>query len=184
METPAERYRRLREAFADVVAAVPDDRWDAQSPCEDWTALDVVKHVIETEGMFLGFIGLEPADVGDVASDPLGAFRAATDRVQSALDDPATAEATYTGMGGTPSTFADGVDRFLSTDLIVHRWDLARATGGDDSVDPVDVAAVDAAMQQFPEEAMRGPGAFGPAVEPPEDADDWQRVLAYMGRRP
>ena len=52
-ETPQQRYRRLSEDFTRTVHAVPRDRWNNPSPCEDWTALDVVRHVVETHGMFL-----------------------------------------------------------------------------------------------------------------------------------
>jgi len=182
MERPADRYRRLTAAFADVIAAVPPERWSSPSPCEDWTARDVVGHIVDTQGLFLGFIGIEPEPRPDVGADPLAAFLAATGQVQRALDDPATAKATYQGFSGE-STFEDGVDGFLAPDLVVHRWDLARAIGGDEHVDPQDVAAVKANAESFPAEAMRGPGAFGPEVEPPPDADEWQRVLAFLGRQ-
>ncbi len=39
-------------------------RWDSPSPCEEWTARDVVGHVVETQGMFLGLVGRELADPG------------------------------------------------------------------------------------------------------------------------
>ena len=51
------------------------------------------------------------------ADDPLGAFRAAAGAVQDALDDPATADQEYEGFSG-PTKFADGVDNFLSADLV------------------------------------------------------------------
>ena len=46
-----ERYDRLSQAFAAKIDAVPADKWDAPSPCEGWTARDVVKHVAETPSM-------------------------------------------------------------------------------------------------------------------------------------
>ena len=65
----ADRYRRLSDAFAATIAAVPDDRWSSPSPCEDWTARDVVGHVVASQGMFLGFVGEE------VGRDPVGRRR-------------------------------------------------------------------------------------------------------------
>src|SRR5436189_1031131 len=55
MSEISERYKRLGDAFADKIAAVPHDRWDSQTPCEEWTARDLVGHVVNTQGMFLGF---------------------------------------------------------------------------------------------------------------------------------
>ena len=46
----SERYERLGDAFAAKIAAVPADRWSAPSPCRDWTAHDVVSHVVATPG--------------------------------------------------------------------------------------------------------------------------------------
>ena len=56
------RYRKLAEDFADTVAQVPADKWSAPSPCEEWTARDVVRHVVETPSIFAGMVGrtLEP----------------------------------------------------------------------------------------------------------------------------
>ena len=56
MMNTAERYRANTAEFSKRVEAVPDDRWENQSPCADWTARDVVSHMIDTSGMFLGFI--------------------------------------------------------------------------------------------------------------------------------
>ncbi len=54
MSDIAERYRRLAGTFEERIAAVPADRWEDPSPCEDWTARDVVRHVVDTQALFLG----------------------------------------------------------------------------------------------------------------------------------
>ncbi len=183
MSEIADRYRRLAAAFSEKVAAVPDDRWEARTPCEGWSARELVGHVVDTQGMFLGFVGRSlPDDRPSVDDDPLTAWTAARDVVQADLDDPERAGAEFEGLFGR-QTFAEGVDRFLNFDLVVHGWDLARATGQDDRIDPEDVARVQAAAEEFGDR-MRGPGAFGDAVEPPADADDQQRMLAFLGRDP
>ena len=87
----------------------------------------------------------------------------------------------FDGMTGR-STFEAAVDRFLNMDLVVHGWDLARAAGLDDEIDPADVARVNETAKGFGE-GMRSPRAFGPAVEPPSDADDQTKMLAFLGRR-
>ena len=74
-EAIAARYRRLSDEFAAAVAAVPEDRWTSPSPCEGWTALDVVEHVANVQGMFLGFVGREAPTLPPVADDPLLALR-------------------------------------------------------------------------------------------------------------
>jgi uncharacterized protein (TIGR03086 family) len=178
----ADRYRRLSDAFATTVAGVPDDRWSSPSPCEDWNARQVVGHVVNAQGMFLGFIGEELGDIPPVDDDPTGAWDAARARVQSTLDDPARADTEFDGFLGR-SSFSAAVDRFLNCDLVIHRWDLARATGQDETMSPQDAARVLEIARGFGDE-FRGPGAFGPEVPVGPDADAQTRVLAYCGRHP
>ena len=182
MEPTAQRYRRLRDSFASKVAAVPVERWDNRSPCEDWTALDVVRHVVETQGRFEELFGrtLEPGP--DVDEDPHGAFLAATDQVQARLEDPVTAKAEREGHFGR-TTFEEAIDRFQCLDLIVHGWDLARAAGLDEHIDPADVEWARTTAHGLGD-AMRSPGTFGPPIDAEPDASDQDKLLAFLGRQP
>lgn len=182
MSAAADRYRQLSAQMAARIAAVPPDRWENPSPCPDWTARAIVQHLVDSSGQFLGFIGQAlPADAPSVADDPSGAFEAASGAVQAALDDPTTAEQEYQGFGGA-TTFAAGVDGFLSADLVVHQWDLARATGQDDGLDLDEVRRVEAMLRPMGD-MLRSPGAFGPEIEPAPGADEQTRFLNFLGRR-
>lgn len=178
----ADRYRRLADAFTAKVADVPAGRWGDATPCEEWSARDLVGHMRDTHGMFLGFVGGSLPELPSVDEDPLGMWTGARDAVQAELDDPERAGAEFDGFFGR-STFEGAVDRFLSFDLVVHGWDLAHATGQDERIDPADVARVRVAAEALGD-AMRGPGVFGPAVDPPPDADDQAKLLAFLGRDP
>jgi uncharacterized protein (TIGR03086 family) len=178
----SERYARLAGAFADKIAEVPAEQWESQSPCPDWKARDVVRHVISTQGMFLGFVGRDLGDIPSVDDDPLAAWKAASAVIQRDLEDPERAATEFQGFSGR-STFEAAVDRFLCFDLVVHAWDLARAAGLDDRMDPADIPRVRQQAEAFGD-AMRGPQAFGPTVEVPPDADDQAKLLAFLGRRP
>ena len=177
-----ERYRRNADAFAATVRAVPDGRWGDPSPCPDWDARAVVAHVVETQGMFERMVGrtIEPGP--SVDDDPLAAFEAATSQVAAHLADPDTAGAEYDGRFGR-STFAKAVDQFLSGDLVIHRWDLGQATGQDVRLPDDEVARYWRDTEMYGD-AMRSPGAFGPAIEPPADADEQTKLLCYLGRQP
>ncbi len=177
METIADRYDRLAGDFAATIAAVPAGRWDAPSPCEGWTARDVVRHVSETPGMFFGFVGQE---FGALPDDPAEAFATTRTRMVAALRDPAVADADFEGFMGR-MTFAEGVDRFINFDLVVHRWDLAKAAGLDDHIADDDLDRIEELSKGFGD-AMRGPNAFGPAVDVAPDANQQSRVLAFLGR--
>ncbi len=179
----SERYNRLADEFAAKIAAVPADRWTEQSPCPEWTALDVVRHVITTQGMFQGLVGRSmPDDMPSVDADPLVAWNAARAVTQADLDDPARATEEFDGGMGRMS-FENAVDRFLCFDLVVHGWDLAHATGLDEGIAPQDLDHVRVQAEGFGD-AMRGPQAFGPEVQPPPGADDQQKLLAFLGRNP
>ncbi|MFC7331029.1 TIGR03086 family metal-binding protein [Marinactinospora rubrisoli] len=181
MSTVAERYARYAREFAATVAAVPADRWEAASPCEGWTARDVVRHVVETQGMFLGLVGRELGDIPSVDADPAAAWRAAADVVLADLRDPERASAEFEGRLGR-MTFEESVERFLCFDLVVHRWDLARAAGLDERLPPEDVRWVRGLTAGFGD-ALRGERICGPELTPPEGADEQTALLAFLGRR-
>ncbi|HLI73307.1 MAG TPA: TIGR03086 family metal-binding protein, partial [Acidimicrobiales bacterium] len=141
MSEVSERYKRLSDAFAAKIAAVPADKWSSPSPCSEWTARDVVRHVVSTQGMFLGFVGREIGEIPSVDDDPAGAWDAARAQVQAVLDDPERASQEFDGITGR-STFEAAVGRFLCMDLVVHGWDLARSAGLDERIAPEDVGRV------------------------------------------
>jgi uncharacterized protein (TIGR03086 family) len=71
-------------------------------------------------------------------------------------------------------------------ELVLHGWDLARATGQDFRCDPVSAAAVLAftAESAAPEAAASRDGLFGPPVPVPPDAPVLDRALGFAGRDP
>ncbi len=75
------------------------------------------------------------------------------------------------------------VSQFFTGDVFMHTWDLARATGQDDTLDPERCAVMLAGMEPI-EDAMRGSGQYGPRVEVPDDADVQTRLLGFIGRDP
>ena len=56
--------------------------------------------------------------------------------------DALAAVAETGGFDQVVVTFAEGIDRSICTELVVHGWDLARATGQDDRIDPAEIARV------------------------------------------
>ncbi len=181
MNEISERYARLAGEFATTIAGVPDDRWTAPSPCEGWTARDVVRHVVETPAIFLRLVGREMPEVPSVDDDPAAAFDASRKVVQADLDDPERANVTFEGVFGT-MTFAESIDRFINFDLVVYRWDLAHATGQDETIAPDEIRRVEDATAGFGD-ALRGEGVCGPALDPPAGCDEQTKVLAFLGRK-
>ena len=179
----AQRYGRLADEFARAVAAVPEDRWSSPSPCEGWTARDVVEHVCSTQGMFLGFVDEPAGDGPPVAEDPVGAWQTHADAVQAVLDDPATPETAFSNPHTGEMPLDVAVDRFYTVDVFMHTWDLTRATGQDDALDPGLAAELLAGMEPI-DELLRSSGQYGRRVAVPDDAPVQDRLVAFIGRDP
>src|SRR4051794_12085477 len=101
------RYQRLADAFAATIASVPTDKWDAPSPCDGWTARDVVKHVAETPGMIFGRVGRD-FDASAAGAEPAAAFAATREQIEAALSDDQIATAEFDGFFGR-TTFAEAL---------------------------------------------------------------------------
>jgi len=180
MSEISDRYRRLAAGFTERVRAVPPDGWSSPTPCEGWTATDLVAHVAEAAGLFLGLVDREAPEGPPASEDPVGAWEVSRDAIQAGLDDPAIAGLEYEGQLGQ-ATFEMAIDRFGSPDLVLHTWDLCRATGLDEHLDPGEVHRIFEAMEPM-DELLRTSGNFGPKVEPPPGADEQTRLLAFLGR--
>ncbi len=181
MENVTDRYRRLSTTMTGKIESVPSDAWGNQSPCEGWTARDLVRHLVDSHGRFQALVGRSAVDHPSVDDDPLAAFAAVRDQMQADLEDPARVAEEYDGRLGR-STFGKSVDGFICFDLVVHGWDLARATGQDETIDPHDVEQVQAQVDAMGE-VMRKNGAIGPPVDVPADASAQEKLLASLGRR-
>lgn len=174
------RYARVASAFGVAVGRVPPTLWGASTPCGLWTVRDLVAHVAGNTGVFLTLAGESAPVLPPVDADPAATWRAADREMRAALADPLVAALAFEGYFG-PTTFAGAVDSFATFDLIVHRWDLARATGQDSGIGPDDLVRVAAQAREFGA-ALRRPGICGPALEPPPNADEQTRLLAFLGR--
>jgi uncharacterized protein (TIGR03086 family) len=99
------------------------------------------------------------------------------------LDDPAMAhrELTNPYIGSLPVPAA--IHQFYTSDVFMHTWDLARATGQDDRLDPGFCAQLLGGMERM-EEVLRSSGQYGPRVEVPAGADAQTRLLGFIGRDP
>lgn len=181
LDAVALRYAQLAQTMSETVAAVPRDRWDAASPCPDWTAREVLGHVVDLHARLLTLSAAPTPSLPSVADDPVGAWEAAADAASAALDDPEVALLEFDSQLAGPTTLAAIFGTFGAVDLVVHRWDLARATGVDETIAPDDLAFVWDFVKDKGD-LMRSPGGFGPALEVPVDAGEQERVLAFLGR--
>jgi uncharacterized protein (TIGR03086 family) len=183
--TPAQEWDEIGGAFTRRVDGAATGSWDSPAPVAGWTARDVVRHLVEWFPAFLAS-GSDaritvPTSVDD---DPVAAWHELEHGVSALLVDPSTAHRVLTNphLGEVPLDRA--VSQFFTADVFMHTWDLARATGQDDRLDPERCAAMLAGMEPM-EEVMRASGQYGPVVvDVPTDADPQTRLLAFIGRDP
>lgn len=173
----------LVDTLAGRVTSVLDAagaEWSAPSPCEGWTAADVLDHLVDTEAEFLTTHGVVLDDLPEGDRDTR--WRAHARRVVDALSDPDVAGREFEGYFG-PTTVGAAFRSFYSFDLVVHRWDIARALGADTTFSEDELDLVEECIEATGP-ALYGPGICAAPVAPPADATRQERVLALLGRDP
>jgi len=181
-------HRRAVQGFDARVGAIQDDQWGAPTACSDWDVRGLVNHLVYenvwTPEMFAGRTVTEVGDrfEGDLLGDDPGRAWADSARVAVAAiaDEGALDRIVHLSFGDFPGR---DYAMQLFADHLIHTWDLARGTGGDERLDPELVEACDAWFAPAVEQAYRSAAATGPAVEVPDDADLQTRLLARFGRR-
>lgn len=182
--TVADRYARVAGRFTELVAEVPDDAWDNPAPPEGWVARDVVGHLVEwVPGLLAsGSDVIVPAGPS-AEDDPIGAWANLHDTITEVLADPDVHERPFSHPQAGDHALDDAIEMFILGDVLVHTWDLARASGRDETLDADEVAAMLAGMEPM-DEMLRSSGHYGPRVEVPADADTQTRLIAFTGRHP
>ena len=179
---PARRHRLIADDFARRVHGARD--WSAPAPVPGWTARDVVVHLVEwLRGFVASGSEVQLPDVPSPAEQPAAAWDAHQRAVQELLDDPGTADTEFANPHTGSMPLAQAIDRFYTSDVFMHTWDLARATSQDDTLDPELCAVLLSGMEPI-DDLLRESGQYGPKVPVPDDADPQTRMIAFIGRDP
>jgi uncharacterized protein (TIGR03086 family) len=180
----AERYRRVAGRFGEVARNVPAGGWDRPAPCEGWVARDVVRHLVDWFPPFLqSGCGVQLSAGPAVDADPAAAWEAMSRQVQALLDDPDACALAFSHPQAGDHPLERAIGMFLLGDVLVHTWDLARATGQDATLDEAEAAGMLAGLEPM-DEVLRGSGHYGPRVEVAPGADVTTRLVAFTGRTP
>lgn len=175
---PSERHRRVAAVFADLIAHTAD--WSVPTPVAEWRAGDIVDHLTTWPRELLAGHGIALPEAG---GDRAAAFVAQTEAVQALLDDPERAHQILClgPMGDQP--LAAVLDGFYSSDVFMHSWDLARATGQTVELDEDSAAAMHAGLSAMGP-SLQASGQFGTPVPVPADAPPVDRLMGLIGRDP
>ena len=180
LTSPAQRHAYDAARFTELVESASASDWARPSPVAEWTALDVVKHLVEWSRGFLRGAGIQ-LPVLDVEADPVAAWNQHVTDIQAVLDDPAGRVLSNPHTGDKPVD--EAIEQFYTPDVWMHSWDLAKALGREPDLGQERCRAALAAIEPM-EQLLRDSGQFGPAVRVGHDASPQDELIAFIGRDP
>jgi uncharacterized protein (TIGR03086 family) len=175
MDDPLGLYRSASSWSAEKVRGAAA-KLDTPTPCDGWSVRALLSHMIQTQQYFSGSaqgkqVALSPDPPDLVGDDPVGNFEQARDEVIEVFSEPGIIEKTGPSLS------------IAFSDVLLHGWDVARATGQDESMpDELAQAAYDTIHGRFTDEQRKG--VFKPEVDVGKDASAQDKLLAYTGRDP
>jgi uncharacterized protein (TIGR03086 family) len=181
MPDPVVDYETAASGFAAVLARCGDDL-SMPTPCEEWTVQDLVDHVMGGPPYYASAWGGQAPDVpedADRATRYVAGYRALAEtcRQPGVLEQMVPSPL---GGGEMPAAVMFGI---LTSDTLIHTWDLARAIGADEALPAASVSACLTWLKGLPEAVLRS-GRYAEAQLIDEQADPQTQLLAFAGRQP
>lgn len=166
----------------DVVRAIRPDQLDAPTPCQGWTVQQLVDHQLEWGPALVASARKEQVRPVPVHKGTLHDLETHFAELREAWSHPEAWDG-VTRMGGPTEMPAAMIGGMVLGEVVVHGWDLARATGQNPQW-PADLleAIYDELLKTA--ELGREIGAYGPQVAVPDDAPTLHRILGLTGRDP
>jgi uncharacterized protein (TIGR03086 family) len=180
---------RATATFAQTLAAVRDDQWDAPTPNPGWSVRDLVNHVVGGNRRYVLLLSGAPTvevealrNLEHLGTDPLQAFLDTSAAMTAAFHQPDVLAVTVHHRLGDRSGADLLVMRVMEHAL--HGWDLARSIDSDNHIDaaridPGVTAALLAVLDADPSLLARS--SYTPST-PPADIDPQRRLLILTGR--
>ncbi len=185
--TTGELYVRAMESARVYVDGVKPDQWHRPTPCSEWDVKQVTNHII-SENLWAAelFQGKTIGDVGsrldgDLAGDdPALAYSASVAAASPVASSPGAMETTCHLSFGDYSGSDYAAQLFM--DLLIHGWDIGKATGQDPRLDP-DLVQACLPIAEHLTTQFRSAGVFGENLSVSAESDPQTRLLALVGRR-
>jgi uncharacterized protein (TIGR03086 family) len=181
---PVDALERATASFAGILVQVRDDQWNMATPDPGWSVRDLVNHVVGGNRRYVLLLTGAPTvevealrDLDHLGADPCQDFAETSAAVTAAFRVPGATQRTVHHRLGDRSGAELLVMRVIEHTL--HGWDLARAIGVDDRLDPAVAQMLLTAFDRDP--TMLARSSFTPH-EPPADAGPEQRLLMLTGR--
>jgi len=180
-------FRRAAEGFDRHVHSIVASQWHAPTPCTDWDVRMLVNHVTVEQLWAVPLLGgSSVVEVGDrfdgdrLGADPVACWEAAVRASSDAFDTEGALEGTVSLSAGDQAAAEYCWE--MTTDALIHSWDLARGIGAEETLDAELVSLV--YERTFPiAEQLQDTGLFAPPVPVADDAPLQTKLLALFGRR-
>jgi uncharacterized protein (TIGR03086 family) len=169
-----------------IVDGVRPDQLDERTPCVKWTVADLLGHLVGGGHFFAGALRgqpmTEPPGSAPAPADLAVAFHGAVDDFNDAVAGLDDLEVPVEMPFGTMP--AGGVLRLAACDLLVHAWDLARATGQPLSPPAALLDETEPTIKGMIAPELRDGDFFADEVAPAAGAGALDRIVAFAGRQP
>lgn len=188
---PVDRLALALDATGELIAGVRSDQWTNPTPCPEWNVRALVNHLVVGGRIHAATVRGEPQarleqlrqsrDVDQLGDNPVQAFREAGEELVSAFGQASVLERVFQApVGHVPGAV---LLHLRTTDILVHGWDLAQATGQPARL-PGDIAEEELAFARSPHapNVPRTGHPFGPIQPVAENAPAIDRLAAYLGR--
>ena len=190
------RFVTTSDGLAQRVRLVGDGQWSAPTPCTDWDVRSLVNHVAQANLNYVRLLAgataaefLRHRDADALGGDPVRAFDESGRACAAAYAEPAALQRVV----DHPSGRLTGAQALAvrTVDTLIHTWDLARAIGVDDSLDPDVVSWVEANIREIYAGMAETPVSeqtthrfyAAPAGDLPAQSSTQDRLLDLFGRR-
>ncbi|MDJ0347413.1 TIGR03086 family metal-binding protein [Streptomyces sp. H10-C2] len=189
-QTPFPDLGPAAHAVAQLLPGITDEQLDDPTPCPKYAVRELLGHVV---GLSTAFRDAARKEFGPTTGTPPGSVLPALDddwptaapqrleELVEAWQKPGAREGDTQAGGVTfPAAIAG---RVALNELLIHGWDLARATGQDYAPTEANLNVSYELLAPSPDDLSRD-GVFGPAVAVPGNAPLLDRIVALSGRRP
>lgn len=171
------------DATRQVVLGISDDQLVDPTPCTDWRLAGLLAHVHEFATVFT--CNARKAGIpalGGLPDDWRSVIPRRLDELALAWQDESAWHGRVSAGGVEMSAEDNAV--VAAEELVVHGWDVARASGQEFRADPHSLDAAERFLDVFAGPLASGGGPFGPAVPVGPDASRLDRFLGAVGRDP
>jgi uncharacterized protein (TIGR03086 family) len=168
-----------------LVTRLTPAEFDALTPCVGWDVRATLNHMLGAMWMFTLVNQGHPADedAGDMIGDDAKlAVTAAAKENLASWRQPGAFEGDRSYVFGTLP--AVGAAILNLGEVVVHSWDVAKATGRELAIDPAVAQLIYDWADSIPLNEFRHHGAFGPEVAVPVSASISDRLVGLLGRQP